>query len=860
MRHAREQVHFKAIDYAHGSVYGGGYTYSRQKVSGSEIVSAVLSHHHHEKKRQSELLKAISEHQGDLSKLSLPHDFTFELYDHSPLPAMSSAAASASPQAEPHASILGGKHAVHTSTQGSAAASQGQPHGDGMVGGVDFSPEQTKLNQALSAMQTTYLSPSLVRAERQYELKALQHDRLPRTATQIEQGQNDLQAQARTTSELSLPGFGIYEAAKRQIFFDHSAIKLLRLSPELAQKWLPIAKLRRAIGGKITHQILEHLRQLRDSTLLAPQSAASSPAGAASSCPAVSSSVAGLAPAVAAVAMAEDPHYGSFCPYLQAVQQKSPEYKYQNCELNGQSLSSDELKSISAAQGLTPPPHITSTMDSVHASAIAAADSAAASTAASVALWESAQSYHSISPLNSMSLAATALVSSGKMPETPNGLLTDWSLQNAALDAYSLQPVQTSTGGGATAVAAEPARAQVQALPGRADVDDIDLPSVADVARTGRSRTTFAIELPLGDGSHVEKLYLKLNALFKRDHSLSFVSITITRVASKLFELMPHIVSDSASFDWLIPTDECIYGRNYYTILGYRNHDPNIPYRHKLWQKTVVHPDDVRAMRLGYKILHQDTNGNAFELLYRSRCRDGSYIWTKSVGMVTGRNQKGTASRVLGINIDINRVLEGYEQLQNKVFTDILTGLRNRTYLITHMEKFIAAATGPLTIIFADVTALKLYNDYLGHAVGDKLLCSAAIIIKSAINRINELIRISGDEIICVLPNCAPSDAALVCHNIEKARDKYNENAPIRMPVFFSIGAKTIDLSAYAGRKLHGEEKEEALGQFYQAIQDADELMQKNKKMARTEHYSLVQAYIEHTLHHPISLSDNRLF
>ena len=291
-----------------------------------------------------------------------------------------------------------------------------------------------------------------------------------------------------------------------------------------------------------------------------------------------------------------------------------------------------------------------------------------------------------------------------------------------------------------------------------------------------------------------------------------------------------------------------------------KNNDPHIPYRHKLWQKAIIHPDDLATVRDEYTVLNEKEHGNAFELLYRSRCRDGSYIWTKGIGAVVGRDRTGMATRVLGINIDINRVLEGYEQLQNKVFTDILTGLRNRTYLITHMEQFIRAATGPMTIIFADITALKLYNDYLGHAVGDKLLCSAAILIKSAINHVNELIRISGDEIICLLPNCNESEAELVGRKIIEARQQYNKNAPIRMPVFFSIGIKTIDLSAYAGRDLHAEEKEEALGIFYQSIQDADMLMQENKRLARAEHYGLVQAYIEKSLNHPISLSDNRLF
>lgn len=395
-------------------------------------------------------------------------------------------------------------------------------------------------------------------------------------------------------------------------------------------------------------------------------------------------------------------------------------------------------------------------------------------------------------------------------------------------------------------------------IPSNSDIDDIEL-SATEPDYKGLSRCTFAIYLPSNNGQS-EKLYIKLNAFFKDNGNINYISFTFTRIASKLFELMPHMVADSASLDWLLPTDECIYGRNYYTILGFKHNDPSIPYRHKLWLKTLVHPEDLATIHQDHKILQDARSGNVVELLYRTKCRDGSYIWTKGVSTVLGRDRAGKGTRVLEVNIDINRVLEGYEQLQNKVFTDILTGLRNRTYLITHMQQFIRDCTGPLTIIFADITALKLYNDYLGHAIGDKLLCSAAILIKSAINRNNELIRISGDEIVCLLPNCNEQEANLVSQQIVAARRQYNKNAPIRMPVFFSIGCKTVDFSAYTGRDLHGEEKEEALAIFYEAIQTADQIMQENKKLAKPQHYSLVQAYIEKSLNQSISLQDNRLF
>ena len=355
------------------------------------------------------------------------------------------------------------------------------------------------------------------------------------------------------------------------------------------------------------------------------------------------------------------------------------------------------------------------------------------------------------------------------------------------------------------------------------------------------------------------KLYVKFNGLFEQG-KLSHIMVTFTRVASNLFELVPHMVTDSASFDWIVPTDKCVYGRNYFTMLGYSSNGSELPDKKQAWEQQVVHPDDLATVHKSNEVLTSPAHGDNYELLYRSKCHNNSYIWTKYIGRVLGRNNRGHATRVLGINIDINRVLEGYEQLQSRVFTDILTGLKNRIYLITHLDEFIAAAHEPMTILFADVTALKVYNDYLGHAIGDKLLCTAALLFQDNIDRNRELIRISGDEIVCLLPNCDEVEANTIVHKLVAALIAYNSQAPIRMPVFFSLGAQTVDLSAYAGRKLKPEEKEAAQELFYQALQEADEQMRQNKRMAHQEHYTLVQAYIEHQLKRPISLHDRRLF
>lgn len=1006
VEHARDLVHFKPQDYAHGFVRS--HAASTTTVSSDQVVAAVKTHAQQERKRQRALIKAIMDNQGDISALLDPSLTPVDLYDHSRSAsgmntsahssdlqtasavhsqAATGAATGAASDADPH-KAAGTDGLNPTSAQGStiqgseSAAAATRPDQTHVYGTLN--PSQEELSAELAATQPTFLGPSLVQAERQYEVKALQQDRGLRSAPHQEQNNADMKAQVNTSRELTLPGFGVYQAETHKILFDRNAIQLLHLDPSLTQQWLSLHHFRHLLGTEITHQVLSHLRQLRDThsviqpycehdiahqdtmslhqdvkntlehelqnyqethfnpnflphmdpeLLRLPESKAQSIYNMQAR------------PHMWLGAYKENDHNAScatihtglsYRPYFHYEVHEVEGYDLAPYEINAQKLEPLQLQALNSSNSHLSSTELdylssaSSTMAPVHAIALAAAMPMAKNehTAATAAAPTVAAP---LSQLNSLKMAASALVASGKnehgssillqsvttldhAPEQPNRAeavaaaaaeaagkagaaevtqaaqaaqaavtptsyttkdadafshFTGLRIYTNAVEGFSLDLVPYTFSRQTLNVNEElpPDHANAimaleslvePVIPSSADTDDANLQTTS-VKVNGRSRSTFAIYLHHGPNQS-EKLYLKLNAFFKCDHSLSFVSITITRIASKLFELMPHIVADSASFDWLLPTDECIYGRNYYTILGYKNNDPHIPYRHKLWQKAIIHPDDLATVRDEYTVLNEKEHGNAFELLYRSRCRDGSYIWTKGIGAVVGRDRTGMATRVLGINIDINRVLEGYEQLQNKVFTDILTGLRNRTYLITHMEQFIRAATGPMTIIFADITALKLYNDYLGHAVGDKLLCSAAILIKSAINHVNELIRISGDEIICLLPNCNESEAELVGRKIIEARQQYNKNAPIRMPVFFSIGIKTIDLSAYAGRDLHVEEKEEALGIFYQSIQDADMLMQENKRLARAEHYGLVQAYIEKSLNHPISLSDNRLF
>lgn len=396
-------------------------------------------------------------------------------------------------------------------------------------------------------------------------------------------------------------------------------------------------------------------------------------------------------------------------------------------------------------------------------------------------------------------------------------------------------------------------------------------------------------------------VYLRAIAFFGVNGDIKYYSFVFMRQIPNNMSFIPDLLTNNTSFAWLVKEDRISLDQHYYKLLGYPEQNEPLVLDFSTWENTFIHPHDRAVIQQLMPMIESPDQGNTFELCYRSRKVNGTYIWTKSIGNVIARDRNGKAARVIGINCDINEMVDGYDRLRTKVYTDVLTGLKNRTYLIQHVKDYIQPQMQPLSILFFDATALKMYNDYLGHSVGDKLLFAIANILHENIAFENELIRISGDEIICVLPMCDELMLQMVMEDINVALESYNSNAPVRMPVFFSMGNITFNLNTqlynrmrmqYARQlRLHEmvdpehhnngrfnnhhialnrtnawqkwtpneQQLDEAYEMFFQSVQIADKKMQEAKRANREKHYALIQAYIEHTLHKHIDVEDKRL-
>lgn len=102
-------------------------------------------------------------------------------------------------------------------------------------------------------------------------------------------------------------------------------------------------------------------------------------------------------------------------------------------------------------------------------------------------------------------------------------------------------------------------------------------------------------------------------------------------------------------WDWNVRSNEVAYSRRWKEILGYAEDDLADEYGE--WSRRI-HPDDRAAtlQKLG-EALRQDS---PLDIECRLRCKDGSYKWVLSRGVIVMRDEAGQPARLTGTMTDIS--------------------------------------------------------------------------------------------------------------------------------------------------------------------------------------------------------------
>ena len=223
------------------------------------------------------------------------------------------------------------------------------------------------------------------------------------------------------------------------------------------------------------------------------------------------------------------------------------------------------------------------------------------------------------------------------------------------------------------------------------------------------------------------------------------------------------------------PAAEAMFGWQEHEVLG--RIDPTVP------------ENEILAFR---KMQNEVQKGRALYGNEVTRQRKDKTMCDASLSTAVVRNDHGDVVCIMSILTDITEQKLREEQLRFLSLHDALTGIYNRTYFEQEMRRIEAGRFPNVGVIVCDVDGLKLYNDSMGHDVGDTLLKSAAQIIWSCFRESDVVARIGGDEFAVLLPNTDNAAVENGCARIREGIARWNEeNGTLYLSM--SMGFATSD-------------------------------------------------------------------
>jgi diguanylate cyclase (GGDEF)-like protein len=135
-------------------------------------------------------------------------------------------------------------------------------------------------------------------------------------------------------------------------------------------------------------------------------------------------------------------------------------------------------------------------------------------------------------------------------------------------------------------------------------------------------------------------------------------------------------------------------------------------------------------------------------------------------------------------------------ELRQQALLDELTGLYNRrgfTALGEHELQVAARTKHPLAILFIDLDGMKLINDSLGHAEGDRALRDTAELLRTTLRASDVVARLGGDEFCALLPDCPSEVVDAVVRRLGDHLETHNQQATRPFDLSISVGIALHD-------------------------------------------------------------------
>lgn len=189
------------------------------------------------------------------------------------------------------------------------------------------------------------------------------------------------------------------------------------------------------------------------------------------------------------------------------------------------------------------------------------------------------------------------------------------------------------------------------------------------------------------------------------------------------------------------------------------------------------------------------------------------------------RDEHGEGGCLLVEGRDVTRERQKEKQLVDRVFTDELTGLPNRSKFIEYITPLVSGGGRRqryFSVLFIDLDNFKSVNDSLGHAEGDLLLRKVSGTLMKSVREDDLVARYSGDEFVAVIhENESGMFAEVIAERIRQHIVALSSSSDAHAELSVSIG-----IARYPE---HGNFAEELL-------RKADEAMYRAKSAGKNRH------------------------
>ena len=266
--------------------------------------------------------------------------------------------------------------------------------------------------------------------------------------------------------------------------------------------------------------------------------------------------------------------------------------------------------------------------------------------------------------------------------------------------------------------------------------------------------------------------------------------------------------SGDGVWDWQVQTGDEYFSKRCKEIYGFEEHE--IANRSESLDGRT-HLDDILQMQRDRED-HFSGKTPVYRNEHRILCKDNTWKWVLTRGIVIARDAEGKPLRMIGTHTDITQRKEAEAQIWQQAHFDPLTGLPNRRMLRTRLEETLErcqAQAKTAAVVFVDLDHFKEVNDSLGHEAGDLLLVEAAQRIQSCLSGADTVARMGGDEFTLVIAH-VPDQARLEA-TLQKILGRIAQAFPIR--------AEQVFVSASLGVALYPSDAESVEDLFKHADQ-----------------------------------------